>query len=446
MRYHFLALPVALVLAACASSDLTLEGGAGQSGLNTAAKTAPKVADVKVEAVTPPTAVMNKVSRPAMDDVPVAQRYRRWQADFTNRALAKGYSPQLLADTIGRARINEKALERDSSQPEFTRPVWAYINSAANPTRIANGQAEMAQHTTEFDDIERTYGVPRQILTAIWGLESAYGKILGTHDIIDSLSTFAFEGRRKTFGEQQLFAVLDLIQSGAVRIDQLKGSWAGAMGMTQFIPTTFRDYAVDFDRNGNTDLWGSESDALASAANYLTRSGWKVGQPVMSEVILPNGFDYADVETVRKPVSQWVAMGVMPANGLMYSPAASALEAKLLAPAGHRGPKFLTFRNFDAIKKYNNSTSYVMGIASLGDALIGETAIRNSWPEGDKPVSFEDKKLMQQRLTAMGYDTAGIDGMIGPATRKAIRAWQSANGVPADGYIEHGLFQRIMGQ
>lgn len=434
MRYVFLTLPVALTLAACASSDLTLEGGVGQTAAISAAAVAPK------------TAVMNSVASAKIDIPSAEQRFALWQADFTHRALSKGYSPQLLADTVGRARLNEKALERDSSQPEFTRPVWAYINSAANPDRIRNGQAEMAEHAAEFDEIERIYGVPRQILTAIWGLESAYGNILGTHDIIDSLSTFAFEGRRVKFGETQLFATLDLLQSGAVRIDQLKGSWAGAMGMTQFIPSTFRDYAVDFDRNGNTDLWGSEADALASAANYLTRSGWKVGQPVMSEVILPNGFDYADIETVRKPVSQWVSMGARPANGMTYSPAAKALEAKLLVPAGHRGPKFLTFRNFDAIKRYNNSTSYVMGISSLGDALVGETAIRNPWPESDRPISFDQKEQLQRRLTALGFDTGGIDGQVGPATRKAIRAWQRANGLPADGYVEQALFQRIMSQ
>jgi len=435
MRYLFLSLPFAIALSGCATSDIAIEGGVGASA-----------AAITAEANDAPTAVLNRMETSSPNSLPPEQRFAIWQQDFTRRALAKGYSPALLADTVGRARINEKALERDSDQPEFTRPVWAYIKSAANPTRISNGQAKLAEHTTEFDEIERVYGVPRQYLAAIWGLESAYGEILGTHDIIDSLATFAFEGRRKQFGEQQLYASLDLIQSGAVRIDQLKGSWAGAMGMTQFIPTTFRDYAVDFDRNGNTDLWTSEGDALASAANYLTRSGWKVGQPVMSEVVLPNGFDYASSETVRKPVSEWVALGAKPANGLMYSPAATALEAKLLAPAGHRGPKFLTFRNFDAIKKYNNSTSYVMGIASLGDALMGETAIRNPWPEGDQPISFDNKKAMQERLTALGYDTKGIDGMIGPATRKAIRAWQAANGLPADGYVEQGLFRRIMGQ
>lgn len=386
------------------------------------------------------TAVLN-----ASAEMTQEQRFEAWKADFTQRAIAKGYSPTLLATTVGQATINERALERDANQPEFTRPVWAYIQSAANPTRIANGKAEMAEHSAEFNRLEATYGVPRTVLSAIWGLESAYGQILGTHNIINSLATFAFEGRRTRFGENQLYAALDLIQSGAVRQDQLVGSWAGAMGMTQFIPTTFRDYAVDFDGNGNTDLWTSELDALASAANYLTRSGWKPGVPVMSDVSVPDNFDYAQSETVKMTVGAWMDLGVRPSNGMQFSDAAKAMEAKLLVPAGHKGPKLLAFHNFDVIKKYNNSTSYVMGITSLASALNDYTVIRSPWPEGDQPISFEDKKRMQERLTALGYDTKGVDGMIGPATRRAIRAWQSANGLPADGYVEQSLFKRMMG-
>lgn len=216
------------------------------------------------------------------------------------------------------------------------------------------------------------------------------------------------------------------------------------MGMTQFIPTTFRDYAVDFDRNGNTDLWTSEADALASAANYLTRSGWRPNEPVMAEVVVPVDFDYSQSESTKKTVAAWTALGARPANGLQFSPAANQLEAKLLAPAGQRGPKLLVFKNFDVIKKYNNSTSYVMGIASLGEALGGQTSIRNPWPEDDLPLTFEDKENMQKALTAKGFDTGGVDGQVGPATRRAIRAWQSANGLPADGYVEQRLLARIM--
>ena len=419
-------LPI-LLLAACASTSAT-----------------PSQSVVKSERVEPETQVLNTVQAdPAFART---QRFEAWREDFTRRAIAKGYSPTLLARTVGQARINERAIERNSNQPEFTRPVWAYIQSAANPDRVQRGRAKLSEQAQTLEEIERIYGVPREILTAIWGLESSYGRIQGTHDIISSLATFAFEGRRQEFGETQLFAALDLIQSGAVRAEQLKGSWAGAMGMTQFIPTTFRDYAVDFDRNGNTDLWQSEADALASAANYLTRSNWQVGQPVMSEVVVPADFDFSQSETVRKSVSDWVAQGVRPANGLQYSPAALQLDAKLLVPAGHRGPKILTFQNFDAIKKYNNSTSYVLGIASLGRALKGETAIRTPWPESDAPVSFEEKKAMQRALTAQGFDTKGVDGMIGPATRKAIRDWQSSRGLPADGYVEQNLFRQIVSQ
>lgn len=419
-------LPI-LLLAACASTSAT-----------------PSQSVVKSERVEPETQVLNTVQAdPAFART---QRFEAWREDFTRRAIAKGYSPTLLARTVGQARINERAIERNSNQPEFTRPVWAYIQSAANPDRVQRGRAKLSEQAQTLEEIERIYGVPREILTAIWGLESSYGRIQGTHDIISSLATFAFEGRRQEFGETQLFAALDLIQSGAVRAEQLKGSWAGAMGMTQFIPTTFRDYAVDFDRNGNTDLWQSEADALASAANYLTRSNWQVGQPVMSEVVVPADFDYSQSETVRQSVSDWVAQGVRPANGLQYSSAALQLDAKLLVPAGHRGPKILTFRNFDAIKKYNNSTSYVLGIASLGRALKGETAIRTPWPESDAPVSFEEKKAMQRALTAQGFDTKGVDGMIGPATRKAIRDWQSSRGLPADGYVEQNLFRQIVSQ
>ena len=427
--------PLAILLSACAT----------QSETRISATTLSDAALLTAEAVDPPTEVLNTSAVGQGDSaIAQAQRFAHWKDDFTHRALTKGYSSQLLAMTVGSATINERALERDSTQPEFTRPVWAYIQSAASADRIERGQAELVEHAPIFDELERTYGVPRQILTAIWGLESSYGRMLGTHDIIDSLSTFAFEGRRTNFGETQLFAVLDLIQSGAVRAEQLTGSWAGAMGMTQFIPSTFRDYAVDFDRNGNTDLWQSESDALASAANYLTRSGWRPNEPVMVEILVPVDFDYSQSETVKKTVAAWTALGVRTANGIQFSPAASQLDAKLLAPTGQRGPKLLVFKNFDVLKRYNNSTSYVMGIASLGEAFIGQTSIRNPWPEGDRPLSFEDKKTLQKALKAKGYNTGVVDGQVGPATRRAIRAWQSDHGLPADGYVEQRLLQRII--
>ena len=320
------------------------------------------------------------------------------------------------------------------------------MDGAASKARIEGGRNKMTEVDPVLDVIEDRYRVPREVLTAIWGLETSYGRILGKHDIVDSLATFAFEGRRQKFGEQQLFALLDLLVSGDVRQEQLIGAWAGAMGMTQFIPTTFRDYAVDLDGNGNKDLWTDPGDALASAANYISRSGWRAGEPVMTEVKLPGAFDYAVTDGSKKTVNDWTALGVQPVSGRRWSSAAGFLEAKLIAPGGAKGPKFLTFKNFDVLKRYNNSTSYVMGISVLADALDRKPGIQQDWPRGDKLLSFDDKKALQQKLTDLGYATGGVDGRIGPNSRRAIRAWQAANGLTADGYMEQRLFKRLMAQ
>ena len=375
-----------------------------------------------------------------------AQRFDNWKVDFISRSIDKGYDKDMVISLLEEAEINELALDRDRDQPEFTKPVWSYVDNAASADRLNTGRARLSDTDSIFDAVEARYHVPRHILTAIWGLETSYGRIMGKHDIVSALSTFAFEGRRKSFGEQQLFALLDMVAAGDVRPDQLTGSWAGAMGMTQFIPTTFRDYAVDFNNDGNKDLWQSREDALGSAAHYLARHGWRKSEPVMTEVSVPEGFDYALLENTKKTVNEWTALGVAPITGQRWSAEAGFLEAKMIAPGGHRGPKILTFKNFDVIKKYNNSTSYAMGITVLGDALRGQATLRTPWPREDKPLSYEDKKALQRKLTALGYSTGGVDGQIGPNSRKAIRAWQRDNGLPADGYMEQGLFQRLMQQ
>ena len=374
------------------------------------------------------------------------QRFAVWKINFTNRAIAKNYAPDLVRSVMAPAKINPLALERDANQPEFTKPVWSYVDNAASEARISGGQNKMTEVDPVLDVIEARYRVPREVLTAIWGLESSYGRILGTHDIVDSLSTFAFEGRRQKFGESQLFALLDLLAAGDVRKEQLTGAWAGAMGMTQFIPTTFRDYAVDLDGNGNKDLWTDPGDALASAANYISRSGWRAGEPVMTEVKLPANFDYSVTDGSKKTINDWTGLGVQPVSGQRWSAEAGFLDAKLIAPGGAKGPKFLTFKNFDVLKRYNNSTSYVMGISILADALERKPGIQQDWPRGDELLSFENKKSMQQKLTDLGFDTKGVDGRIGPNSRRAIRAWQAANGLTADGYMEQRLFKRLMAQ
>lgn len=374
------------------------------------------------------------------------ERFNIWKSEFIARAAMKGYDKAMVERLILPAKIEERALERDKTQPEFSKPIWSYVDNAANASRLNGGRSKLAENSATFDAIEARYKVPRHILTSIWGLETAYGKIMGDYYPVNALATFAFEGRRTKFGENQLYALLDLLQSGAVRQDQLISSWAGAMGMTQFIPATFRDYAVDFDRDGNKDLWTNEADALGSAAHYLARHGWRWGEPVMAEVAVDSGFDYSLIEGSKKSVNEWTALGVRPIGGQRWSTDAGFLEAKLIAPGGHRGPKLLTFKNFDVIKKYNNSTSYAMGITVLGEALRGKSVISTDWPRSDKPLSFENKKAMQRKLNQLGFNVGGVDGVVGSGTRKGIRAWQKSRGFPADGYMEQTLFAQLMAQ
>ena len=401
------------------------------------------------KAASPQGASASPVSTPprnARANLTQIERFNIWKSEFIARAAMKGYDRAMVERLILPAKIEERALERDKTQPEFSKPIWSYVDNAANASRLNGGRTKLAENRATFDDIEARYKVPRHILTSIWGLETAYGKIMGTYNPVDALATFAFEGRRTAFGENQLYALLDLLKSGAVRQDQLISSWAGAMGMTQFIPATFRDYAVDFDGDGNKDLWDNEADALGSAAHYLARHGWRWGEPVMTEVAVDDGFDYSLVEGNKKTVNEWTALGVRPIGGQRWSAEAGFLEAKLIAPGGHRGPKLLTFKNFDVIKKYNNSTSYAMGITVLGEALRGNSILQTDWPRADKPLSFTDKKAMQRKLNQLGFNVGGVDGVVGSGTRKGIRAWQKSRGLPADGYMEQSLFKRLMAQ
>ncbi len=415
------------------STTSVLRGAAPQPAVQTTSQPATSIAQRTI----PPEFAANMSPQ---------TKFNIWKNSFIDRAIGQGYDANLVQNLIGPAKINEKALDRDSSQPEFTKPIWSYVDGAASADRLNKGRSKLSSTSQTYDAIERRYQVSRHYLTAIWGLESAYGVIQGKHNIVDALATFAHDGRRQKFGEQQLFAILDLLSRGVIRQDQLVGSWAGAIGMPQFIPSTMRDYAVDFDNNGNIDLKSSVQDAMGSAAHYLNRHGWRWGEPAMAEVSLPQNFDYTLAEGTKRAVSDWARLGVKPNNGSNWSSSAKALEGKLIVPAGHKGPKFLTFKNFDVIKKYNNSTSYAMGITVLAETMRGQRVITTPWPRSDKQISFTQKKKMQARLTELGYDTKGVDGQIGPNSRRAIRAWQKANGLIADGYVELSMWNRIMGR
>ncbi len=372
----------------------------------------------------------------------VAESFEEWRETFRARALAQGIRGDVFDSAFAGVGVNAKVLELDAFQPEFTKPIWEYLDTAVSDTRVANGQAKAALHANTLSRIGATYGVDTRYVVAIWGLESAYGANFGSIPVVESLATLAYEGRRRSFGEEQLIAALKIIQAGDIAAERMVGSWAGAMGHTQFIPTSFLAYAVDFTGDGRRDVWASDpADALASTANYLAKFGWRKGAPVVAEVVLPAGFDYlmADGSTKRDG-SAWAALGLAAAGG----GAIPSGEATLIVPAGANGPAFLAYHNFNVIKRYNNATSYAMAVSMLGDAIEGRgRGVVQAWPRGDRPLSRSETQELQTLLTALGYDTKGVDGIVGPNSRTAIRSFQRAKGLVPDGYVSQALLDAV---
>ncbi|MEL7464210.1 MAG: lytic murein transglycosylase [Pseudomonadota bacterium] len=365
-----------------------------------------------------------------------------WRADFRRRAGAQGVSGATFDRAFAGVGVNERVLELDGRQPEFTRPIWEYLDSAVSETRIANGREKAAEQATTLAGVESAYGVEKEIVTAIWGLESAYGFNMGSIPVVESLATLAYDGRRRAFAEEQLIEALKIIQAGDVAPGAMIGSWAGAMGHTQFIPTSFQAYAQDFTGDGRRDVWAADpADALASTANYLARFGWTFGQPWGVEARLPDGFDYALADqSIRRPVSFWRNLNVTTIDGL---PLPDHGEGAILLPAGAQGPAFVVFGNFRVIKRYNNATSYALAVGHLADRIRGDRAFVAAWPRGDRPLSRTEKREMQALLTRLGFDTKGVDGIIGPNSTNAIRGFQRSRGMIPDGYASARFLEAL---
>ncbi|MDZ5604517.1 lytic murein transglycosylase [Pseudomonas sp. RP23018S] len=394
-----------------------------------------------------PAVALPSASTDTSSDIQPVQTFAQWQAGFRQQALQAGITASVFDRAFLGVTPDMDVIKADRSQPEFSRPVWEYLDGALSPLRVRNGKRLLEQHAELLARLEQRYGVDRQVLVSVWGMESNFGQFQGSKSVIRSLATLAYEGRRPQFAQDQLIAALQILQDGDIQPDAMRGSWAGAMGQTQFIPTTYATHAVDFDGDGRRDIWNSTPDALASTAHYLQSSGWKRGQPWGFEVQVPSGFDYWQADgSQRKPVSEWLQLGVTLPAGTQLPAGSNELSAALLLPAGARGPAFLVLDNFRAILKYNNSSSYALAVSLLGDRFSGWGFIAGSWPKDDQPLSRSERMELQNLLNAKGYPAGNADGIIGANTRKAIRTAQQGLGWPADGYPTHKLLDSLRGR
>lgn len=364
---------------------------------------------------------------------------------LADEAARAGVSRDITAVALDIAAPDQKVLSFQQSQPEFVTPIWDYLAFLVDDQRIADGRAMMAQYDQVLRQAERRFGVDRYVIAAVWGVESDYGKEAGNYFLPNALATLACAGERRTdFWRGELIAALKLVSTGDLRLQELYGSWAGAFGQTQFIPSTYQRLAVDFDGDGRRDLVGSVADALGSTANYLAKSGWRQGQPWIIEVKVPTNYNGPTGRKAKDALSTWARRGVTRADGSALS---GAGEAGLLLPAGPQGPGFLVFRNFDAIYSYNAAESYALAISTLADRLAGRPALRTPWPTDDPGLSRAQRLQLQHLLVAQGYDIGGQpDGKIGPATRAAISQAEQRFGMPQTGRAGSKIYRALGGR
>lgn len=355
-----------------------------------------------------------------------------WRDGFAARAQAAGISKTIFDTAMAQVQFLPEVVEKDRKQDEFTKTIWDYLDKAVSDDRIAAGQLALKTHAAALDKIEAAYGVDRHIVVAIWGLESAFGAVRGDISTISALATLAYEGRRGPFFEAELLAVLQTLQEGKVSLSQLRGSWAGAMGHTQFMPSSYRALAVDFGGDGIANIWDDDpTDALASTATYLAKSGWKADLPWGFEVTLPPAFDFEIAgNRTQRPMAAWAAMGVTGAHGALPKMGWGAI----LTPAGARGPAFLITDNFSAIEAYNRADSYVIAVGHLADRLRGGGKILHPWPRDLRALTLIERKVLQQRLLDRGIYSGEADGKIGPLSVAAIKILQRSLHVIPDGY------------
>jgi membrane-bound lytic murein transglycosylase B len=416
-----------------------------------------------------------------------------WLQDLRTEAMLAGISDETSLEAFNRIEFLPDVIEMDRSQPEFVSPFLEYYQKRVNPQKVQMGRALLAEHAFILDKIEADYGVPKFTLVAFWAMETQYGRSQGRFDVLSSLATLAYDGRRTDFFRAQLLDAMRMIDNGHVTADALKGSWAGAFGNMQFMPTTFMLYAVDGDNDGKVDVANSLPDAFASAANYLSQIGWRSDEPVMLEVQLPESFDWQQAQlNKRKSLQEWAGLGVRAlhvdtdALGFVQTdkpkvfknkvgakkpikksadkivraqPALAQTKGKtinldrlglkvknpaaILLPQGYRGPAFMVFDNFDVIMDWNRSVNYALSVAQMAEQLRHESKIVGGQSAEHGALSFNEMLDLQSILNTLGFDAGEPDGLPGFKTQQALREYQLANKLPADGYASRSIYQRL---
>lgn len=357
-------------------------------------------------------------------------------ANLRSQAIASGVSGSTYDRYTQNLSPDYSVIDKLNYQPEFSTPIWDYLSGLVDNERVQAGQQKLAQHRVVLNRVEQTYGVPAETVVAVWGVESNYGDISGKYPLLQALGTLSCEGRRQSYFRGEFFATMRILQRGDLTQDQLYGSWAGAFGHTQFMPSTYERLAVDFDGDGRRDLVSSTTDALASTANFLKRAGWQTGMPWGFEVKIPQGVSIAgESRRNKRSLNSWIAQGVTRTDGtaLIQGNLSGSTPAGLITPAGANGPAFLVFKNFDAIYSYNAAESYGLAIAHLSDRLRGGTPFLTAWPTDDAGTSRAERREIQQFLIQRGYDIGAVDGLIGDKSRQAIQKEQSRLGLKPTG-------------
>lgn len=373
---------------------------------------------------------------------PARADFNAFVASLWPEAQAAGVTRKTFDNTLQGVKADPSVVAQTRKQSEFVRPIWDYVNGAVTANRVARGRAMAEEWADTIASVEGRYGIDKRAFMGIWGMETSYGSFFGGHSVIRALATLAYIRYRDDFFRKELITALVILEQGHVEKSNMRGSWAGAMGHTQFMPSSFMKHAVDHDGDRHKDIWGSVPDALASTANYLKDHGWKQGVPWGVEVDLPEGLDLKSA-LGRKSFSAFATLGITRIGGRALP---TRGEASLFMPAGIKGPKFLITDNFKVIKAYNSSDAYALGVGLLGDAIFGGSGVRAAWPRGDKRISKAEGIEIQKLLNRHGLYTGKYDGRFGEMSREAVTKFQLSAGMTPDGYATPEVLRRLKGK